>query len=82
VEELFESCRFSDCRHQTEPGCAILAALADGSLPRERWEQYLAQKQENKFVDDKMGYLVDKRARGKNIALSVKNRKNYGGLKK
>jgi ribosome biogenesis GTPase len=40
VEELTTQCRFSDCAHRTEPGCAVLAALADGTLPHERWESY------------------------------------------
>ncbi|HEX2045651.1 MAG TPA: ribosome small subunit-dependent GTPase A, partial [Gaiellaceae bacterium] len=33
-------CRFPDCAHDHEPGCAVKAALADGSLPAERWESY------------------------------------------
>lgn len=37
---LARGCRFADCRHSGEPGCAIDAALADGSLDRERWERY------------------------------------------
>ena len=57
VEDLFTKCRFNDCRHNTEPGCAILAALANGSLPREHWERYLTQKRENKFVGDKQPIL-------------------------
>ncbi len=34
-------CRFSDCRHETEPGCAVIDALAQGTLDRERWTVYL-----------------------------------------
>ncbi|MCM3038091.1 ribosome small subunit-dependent GTPase A [Paenibacillus motobuensis] len=82
VEELFTQCRFNDCRHQTEPGCAVLAALADGSLPREHWERYLTQKQENKYVNDKSGYLMDKRACHKSIAMRNKQIKKNGGFKK
>ncbi len=79
VEELFARCRFTDCRHQTEPGCAVLAALTDGSLLRERWEQYVAQQHENKYVQDKTSYLIDKRARNKTNAIwSKKTRKNGG----
>jgi ribosome biogenesis GTPase len=37
IVELAAHCRFADCRHETEPGCAITAALADGSLPADRW---------------------------------------------
>jgi ribosome biogenesis GTPase len=34
-------CKFRDCTHTVEPGCAVLAALADGSLEPARWESYL-----------------------------------------
>ncbi|HEV3478253.1 MAG TPA: ribosome small subunit-dependent GTPase A [Gaiellaceae bacterium] len=40
VADLVAQCRFSDCQHQTEPGCAIKAALAEGSLPADRWASY------------------------------------------
>ena len=38
---LPERCRFSDCLHRKEPGCAVLAAVAAGELPAERHERYL-----------------------------------------
>ena len=40
VDELAGSCRFVDCAHESEPGCAVHAALEDGSLSRERWDSY------------------------------------------
>jgi ribosome biogenesis GTPase / thiamine phosphate phosphatase len=40
VAELAGRCRFSDCAHGSEPGCAVRAALADGTLPEVRWESY------------------------------------------
>jgi ribosome biogenesis GTPase len=40
VEELAAQCRFSDCAHRTEPGCAVQAALEDGTLPFGRWASY------------------------------------------
>ncbi len=40
VVAFTESCRFSDCGHDTEPGCAVTAALADGSLSHRRWDSY------------------------------------------
>lgn len=40
VEELAADCRFSDCGHQSEPGCAVQAALVDGSLSYRRLESY------------------------------------------
>lgn len=41
VEELTLQCRFSNCGHQREPGCAIRAAIADGTLTRSRYDNYL-----------------------------------------
>lgn len=40
VEALIAQCRFSDCAHETEPGCAVLAALDDGSLSVRRFESW------------------------------------------
>ena len=40
IENLIGRCRFSDCRHDTEPGCAVKAALADGTLDAVRWDAY------------------------------------------
>jgi len=40
VASLARDCRFSDCAHRTEPGCAISAAIADGRLEPERLESY------------------------------------------
>ncbi len=46
IAELAASCRFADCRHETEPGCAVQAALEDGTLARDRWERYRALERE------------------------------------
>jgi ribosome biogenesis GTPase len=40
VEEIETRCRFSDCAHESEPGCAVREALQTGELPAERWESY------------------------------------------
>jgi ribosome biogenesis GTPase len=40
IAELAAACRFSDCSHEHEPGCAVKSAIADGSLPRERFASY------------------------------------------
>jgi len=76
VEDLFASCRFSNCRHITEPGCAVLAAIADGSLPKKQWERYLAQKRENKYLDNKATFKRERQEFGKSIAkFSRQNKK-------
>lgn len=40
VEQYLGQCRFSDCKHETEPGCAIRAAIESGAFTEERWESY------------------------------------------
>ena len=54
VVALFDSCKFNDCTHTNEPGCAVLAALKDGTLSEERWETYQHLHQENEWGKAKM----------------------------
>jgi len=46
VERLAEQCRFSDCRHGSEPGCAVQQRIAAGKLDAKRLRSYLKQKRE------------------------------------
>jgi ribosome biogenesis GTPase len=46
IEHLAGQCRFRDCRHQKEPGCAIQDALNQGELDRKRFENYSKMKSE------------------------------------
>ncbi|MFI2640954.1 ribosome small subunit-dependent GTPase A [Streptomyces sp. NPDC018610] len=50
VEELAERCRFHDCAHDSEPGCAVLAALDAGDLPERRLESYRKLMRENQRI--------------------------------
>ncbi|HBF80356.1 MAG TPA: ribosome small subunit-dependent GTPase A [Streptomyces sp.] len=47
IEELAGECRFHDCAHETEPGCAVLAAVADGVLHARRLDSYRKLLREN-----------------------------------
>ncbi len=40
IESLGQGCRFADCHHEAEPGCAVQAAVADGSLAVERFDAW------------------------------------------
>ncbi|MBC7292367.1 MAG: ribosome small subunit-dependent GTPase A [Actinotalea sp.] len=40
IDDLARQCRFSDCAHRTEPGCAVLAAIEDGTLPQRRLDSH------------------------------------------
>jgi len=77
VEEvLARPCRFNDCKHGTEPGCAVLAAIHSGELPAERWEGYTKLKREARWSDDPEGALREKWARNKAIAQWSRLQKN------
>jgi ribosome biogenesis GTPase len=50
IMALAEQCRFTDCVHATEPGCAVQAALEDGSLPVRRYESWKKLQREAAFM--------------------------------
>jgi len=58
VEEVARRCRFSDCAHDQEPGCAIRDALADGSLSAERWHSYVKLQRELEAVELRRNHLL------------------------
>ena len=49
IDELSELCKFRDCSHTNEPGCAVIMALKEGSLDKRRYENYLKLKKEMKY---------------------------------
>lgn len=50
IEELAADCRFHDCAHGAEPGCAVRAALENGDLPHRRLESYHKLQRENERI--------------------------------
>ncbi|MGW2591581.1 ribosome small subunit-dependent GTPase A [Streptomyces sp. NPDC001515] len=50
IEELAGDCRFHDCAHGTEPGCAVREAIEDGTLPERRFDSYLKLQRENQRI--------------------------------
>lgn len=72
VEQFIGKCRFSDCRHKSEPGCAIRAALDCGELDISRWESYRKLKEE---AVDKAEMLRRKREWHKSLRKGEKLKK-------
>ena len=78
IEDLTKECRFSDCRHQAEPGCAIQEALAEESLSEERWTSYQkleaevrhGQRRQNKVL------LAEDRKAWKKISLQTRKERH------
>jgi ribosome biogenesis GTPase len=53
IRELAARCRFRDCRHESEPGCAVLAAAADGKLAADRLASYRKLRAEATYLERK-----------------------------
>ncbi len=50
IESLARQCRFRDCKHESEPGCAVRAALDDGSLDPGRFRNYIKMQKEIRYL--------------------------------
>jgi ribosome biogenesis GTPase len=74
VADLVLQCRFSNCEHRTEPGCAIKNALADGSLPAERWESYRKLQRELARLERKLDPKLRSEQRKKWAAITKSHR--------
>lgn len=74
VERLAEACRFSDCHHGNEPGCAVRAALEDGSLEEARWRSYQKLQRELAHLERKEDRAARETERRRWIAISKAQR--------
>jgi len=70
IKALASSCRFADCSHNNEPGCAIRKAIESGELNPEHYQSYLKLRAESEF--NEMSY-VDKRKKDKAFGKMVKS---------
>jgi ribosome biogenesis GTPase len=75
IEDRAADCRFRDCQHRTEPGCAVRAAVEAGDIPAERLESYYKLAAEQAFQArqrDERGQIEEKR-RGRIGAKALRN---------
>lgn len=77
VEALAKLCRFRDCSHGTEPGCAVREAVRNGELDEKRLESYKKIKAEAKYSDNSADYRRQKEQFFKSIAISERKKKKY-----
>lgn len=71
IEHLMQECRFTNCGHVSEPGCAVQAALADGTLEGPRWAHFQKLKSELAAAGDKAERIA-----------KAAERRRLGGLQK
>lgn len=76
IEDLAAECRFNDCAHGTEPGCAIRAALDDGTLEEGRWESYGKLQRELAHLERRLDKRAHADERKKWAKLSAEARAN------
>ena len=69
VEQLAEDCRFNDCAHGQEPGCAVQAAIAAGELDERRLQSYFKLLREERFNTET---IAERHARSREFAKQVK----------
>jgi len=72
ISALASGCRYRDCSHTGEPGCAVLEAVRTGGMSREHFENYLKLRKESEF--NRMSY-VEKRKKDKDFGKFIKSAK-------
>jgi len=77
ITELSNQCRYNDCTHTQEQGCSILAALKDGIISQERYQNFVKLNNESAFYE--MSYIEKKRKDKKfgKLVKSVMKEKKY-----
>lgn len=79
IHELAANCRYGDCSHTNEPGCAVLRAIEEGSLQQAHYRNFIKLRSESEFHD--LSYL-EKRNKDKAFGRYVKSVKKDLGLKR
>lgn len=62
IYEAIHACRYKNCSHTTEDGCAVIAGLANGTIDTKRYRIYLGFKQELQALDDRRGFIAERRS--------------------
>ena len=75
IEALAAACRFSDCTHGSEPGCAVRRALRSGEITKERFDAWQKLRMELAYAADSRSYLAAKEKKFKEIAKFSKSLK-------
>lgn len=77
ISELVDSCKFRDCGHESEPGCAVQAALAAGDISPDRLQRYKKLKREDALATENIAQARDRQkkfTKGVKAAMSKKKR--------
>jgi ribosome biogenesis GTPase / thiamine phosphate phosphatase len=77
IENIAANCRFKDCSHDREPGCAVKKAIEEGVMSAERFESYRKLQRELQFIENKQNQLarLNEKKKRKTVAKAMKNKK-------
>ncbi len=75
INDLIMQCRFSNCTHNGEPGCAVVQALEDGTVTEKRWKNYQKIQKESRFQ-------AAKESRQQAVVRKKSNKKKQGHFSK
>ena len=75
IEALARHCKFRDCRHENEPGCAVQEAVRRGELEEGRFESYKKIKAEAKYSGDAAEYRRNKEQFFKTVTINERKKK-------
>ncbi len=75
ISGIAKECKFRNCTHQSEPGCAVQKALTEGKLDHARYENYLSMKDEISFLNTKTDVKarIERKAREKKLSKFIKD---------
>ncbi|MBC8146438.1 MAG: ribosome small subunit-dependent GTPase A [Bacteroidetes bacterium] len=73
IVEISKDCKFKDCTHTTEIGCAVLAAVEDGEIDENSYENYLKMEREKEHFEST---IAERRKKDKDFGKMVKHYKN------
>ena len=80
IDQLVHECRFSDCTHRTEPGCAVQAAVEDGRLEKSRLARWEKLKREDRHNSETLAEAhARNRAFGKIARTVLRDKSRRGG---
>lgn len=82
ISKIATNCKYTNCSHNAEDGCAIKAAIEQGDILQSEFNDYLKMLQESAFDENKEGYLFDKWQRSKKRSRdfrSARKNKNRSG---
>jgi ribosome biogenesis GTPase len=80
IDRFAARCRFPDCGHEREPGCAVRAAVEAGEIDAGRWESYLKLRRELRYLElkkDERSRRQHEKAAGRDFAAKLKEVKTH-----